>query len=390
MVTTLLSWVRVRRWAEGLGLAVAVALTGCFGSTTVAVAASTDKVRPQPTRIELGQSLPAERDVVKLLFSTNGQMIYAWWHDWRVVAADHGYIRQPDEFRVFSLSGRQLCSSRDTNHSLVWSNFPSVAWRDTQATFVTDAVGWIFDPAYAWGVRVFKMSTLWNVRIECWSLPQASGAAPLWSREIEKAFSCRPIAAVGSRGEELLFTMQRAKAMILSWRTGETIREFTLGHVETAQEAAGRKRKFGLEFERDDPSLYFSPHVFSYDAERRLLACGASYDKRVRVVDIGPPVRVVFEANTDANPGKPHGGTWNVSRVDFVAGGKYLIVAYDFGGRLTSLSIDSTEILDTRTWNPVWKEDDRRIGSVTLSPDASLLAYVRDKVLEIIPFQPGR
>jgi hypothetical protein len=119
------------------------------------------------------------------------------------------------------------------------------------------------------------------------------------------------------------------------------------------------------------------------------LACGAFYDKRVRILDIAQPVKVVFEANTDVNPAQPPGGTWEVRRVEFAGDGRYLIVRYDFGGRLTKVSIDCTEVFEVRSWRSVWKEEDSSIGSVTLSPDCRLLAFVRNNAIDIIPFQPA-
>jgi WD40 repeat protein len=228
-----------------------------------------------------------------------------------------------------------------------------------------------------------------NVTVECWSLPQEPRGSPVWTTKIEEAIGFRPIATVGGdEGEVLCSNHAGREAVILSMRTGDAIRSFRLGHIENEQEAAKRNRRFGLRYDKGDPALYFSSHHFSYEEKTHLLACGASSDKRVRVLDISPPVKVVFEANTDVNPARPRGGLWHVSRVEFASGGKYLIAGYDFGGRLTRVSIDSTEIFDTRTWKCIWNEEDSKIGSVTLSLDGRLLAYVRDNGIEIIPFEP--
>jgi len=390
MIATLLHGLGVQRWPVPIVLVLSAACSAYCRTSAAAAAASSEYVGRRPLRIDLGQMVPAERDVVKLFFSADGQMVCAWWHDWRVVRTNYGSVRRTDQFRVFDLAGKQLCSSQDADRTLLWTNFPLVAWRDTQTAFITNAVGWLFDPAHAWAVRVLDLPTFWGVRIECWSLPYVSNADPVWSREMDRVFSCRPVGKVDPAGDELLFALQHARALILSRRTGETIREFTLGRAETEEELAKRKLRFGLHFAEGDPALSFSPRAFSYDERKHLLACGASFDKRVRVVDITAPVRVVFEANSDANPAKPRGGTWKVSRVEFVASGKYLIAGYDFGGRLTTVSIDSTEILDTETWRTAWKEEDPKIGSVTLSPDGSLLAFVRDKGIEFIPFRPEK
>lgn len=390
MIASIRRWARTPAWPEALHFACTAALAGFLGLNSALAGASPDQTGTRPIRIELGAGALAESDAIELLFSANGQMIYAGWHDWRVVKTDYGYLPKSPEFRVFSLAGKQLCSSKDADHSLMWTNFPTAAWRETQAAFLTNTVGGIFNPAYSWGLRVFRLSTLWDIRIECWSLPVTAGATPLWSREMDKAFSCRPVAIVDKAEEQLLLVLDRAKAVILSRRTGATVRELILGRAETDEEVAKRNRGFGLQVDDGDPSSYFSPCTFSYDQSKHLLACGAFFDKRVRVIDIFAPEKEVFEANTDVNPAWPPGGSWKVRRVQFASGGNYLVARYVFSGRKTKVSIDSTEIFDSGSWKCVWKTDDPKISSVTLSLDGRSLAYVRDKAIEIIPFQPKR
>jgi WD40 repeat protein len=338
-------------------------------------------------RIELGSIDLDGPDSVHLAFSASGQMLCAWWSP-GLALINGRYVKQPDEFRIFDLAGKLLWSSTNSDRSLLWSNFPALACAQAHKAFQTNAEGWFLAPDCSWGIRVFKKSSLGDDTVECWSLPQEPNVSPLWTRNIARAFGVRPIATIGSSDSEVLCSKGAGQeGLVLSRRTGDTIRTFTLGHIETDQEATKRNRRFGLGYDWGDPALYFSSHHFSYEETNHLLACGASHDKRVRVLDITPPVKVVFEANTDVNPARPRGGLWKVSRVEFASDCKYLIAGYDFGGRMTKVSIDSTEIFDTRNWKCIWSEEDSKIGSVTLSPDGRLLAYVRDDGIEIVPFQ---
>ena len=354
------------------------------GETTPIVAA------PEPqVRIPLGKVDVDGPDSIRLMYSQNGQTICAWSESSRVTKAEGRYTRVPPEFKMFDLTGKELGSHTNQDYSLLLTNFPSLAWRLRLEPFRTNAESWFFSPEHSVGIRVFKLSTLWDLRIECWMSPQTSSNSLLWVRQMQREFGCKPIAMTESSEAGVLFvTGAGQELMVLSKETGQTLRRFTVGHIETDKEAGRRKRKFGMPFDNGDPALYFSSHVFSYDEKDHLLACGAFYDKRVRVLDITPPVKVVFEANTDANPAQPPGGSWVVRRVEFAADGRYLVVRYDFGGKLTKVSIDSTEIFDVRSWKSVWKENNPSIGSVALSPNGRLLAFVQDNSIHVIPFRP--
>jgi hypothetical protein len=268
------------------------------------------------------------------------------------------------------------------------SNFSSIAWRETQRAFVTNAVAWLFATDFSWGIRAFRLNTLWTVHLECWTLPQLPDAFPLWNSQMERAFGFKLISLIGDAKDRVLLVSSGSEGVVLSKQTGNVVWRFPLGHIETEKEAARRNRKYGMRLDTTDPALYFGASVFSYDDQSGLLACGAFFDKRVRVISISPPEHVVFEANTDVNPVMPRGGWWRVNRVAFASAGRYLIAGYTFGGRGTKLIVQSTEVFDTRTWKCVWKEEDLKTESVALSEDGRLLAYVRDNGIEIMPFYP--
>jgi len=89
-------------------------------------------------------------------------------------------------------------------------------------------------------------------------------------------------------------------------------------------------------------------------------------------VSVEQPHKVVFEANTEANPELPRGGNWWVNHVHFDGDGEYLVVGYSFGGRLTNKSSEPVEIYETHTWKLIWSINSQEICSANLpriSPD---------------------
>jgi hypothetical protein len=73
--------------------------------------------------------------------------------------------------------------------------------------------------------------------------------------------------------------------------------------------------------------------------------------------------------------------------IGFFAGGRLLAAEYEYERRFGPYKHE-TEVYDTSSWKTVWKSDDSKIQSFTLSPDGRTMAYVRGTVLIIAPFQP--
>ncbi len=81
-------------------------------------------------------------------------------------------------------------------------------------------------------------------------------------------------------------------------------------------------------------------------------------------------------------------GTWGVDNLRLVAG-KYLVVQYRVQLKYTVPRRDrATLIYDLATGARLWQENRDGLETVALSPDGTVLAYVRDGQLEIRPFPP--
>ena len=298
---------------------------------------------------------------------------------------------------VFSTQGQKVPEAADTNACLQGrfvELFPRTAWRTHFAEFVKDAGGWGFTPDYQLGFRMIEPRRQQPLE-EVWK-------GELWQFKPEKKLLWRVdlppdienarlvIADFFTRDGQSFIVVSSGgtKGYILNRTNGAVVNKFSFGHIETDQEAKANKRKWLAGVDEGDPSLTFSSYALAAEPSRRLLAAGAFYGRRVRIISLDPPFRTTFEVYAGSNPWRPFGGTWLVRSVSF-AGGKYLVVKYEsLGGRLTSRALEPKEIYDIDTKQRVWSEDSLDVRSVCLSPDAKKLASVKRGVLEVRNFEP--
>ncbi|MEI6077253.1 MAG: hypothetical protein WCS94_16860 [Verrucomicrobiota bacterium] len=334
--------------------------------------------------------LPSEcvNDEVRLSFSTDGRSVCAWWWPHQ---KSGDYEKNPVDFLVVDTSGRLLGNSHTTNRNELLRENPSIAWREMRQDFVTNSVGWGFYGAPpSKGLRIQSTGDVWGPYVaEMWALSDPQKL--LWKTDMPPlAVKPRVISLLNrEEGGPVLIAITGQQIIEVDNRTGQIRRGFTPGPIESDQEAVKRKKRFRLSVADTDPSLKFGSFALSHDTAHGLLACGAFFDKRVRVIRVSSPDRIHFEANTDVHPALPKGGQWGVRRVEFLAGGKYLLAEYHFGGRGTSVVSEPTEIFETATWRVVWREDDLDTRAVTLSSDGMLLALLRTNTLEVRRFEPN-
>ncbi len=325
-------------------------------------------------------------DLVRLNFAGDGRSICAWWKPYRRPGNPEKAVV---EFVIVDLQTDRLRTSRETNHSEVFHDFPMVAWREMWKDFVKDAIGWAFTQDFFKGLRILPSTGYGQFVAEMWDLPQKK--KPLWRTELPSpAYRPHPIELFQEFSSEAIpIATTPVGGVFLSGTTGAIKGSFTFGPIESDEEASMRKKRFHLKYSDGDPALTFSTFTFSYDPKRNLLACGTFDDRRVRTILVTEPDRIVFEAHSNENPARPRGGKWSVQRVEFLSNGKYLLASASFGGRLTIISLEPTEIFETSTWKLVWQENDTKVRAVTLSPDGTKIAYLRENTLEVSPFKPN-
>jgi len=342
----------------------------------------------QPLKISLSEYVDYGKEHPQLEFATNDQMICLWWWPSRKTG---DYTKEPVEWVVFDVQGKMLASSSNSweTTSPLLRHFPGIAWRLFQQNFVKDAIGCGFSPELSYGLRVLPSKT-GPPSAELWDLhppPKSIWTAVLPPAALSHIRFAGLIPAEGPPAA--LVDLNGQEAVLLDGATGHQVDVFSYGHIESDKEAVIRKRKFRLATTDGDPSLRFDVLSFSLDPVHGHLACGSLSDRRVRVVTTGREHRTVFEANTDDHPQKPRGGSWRVNRVQFLAGGLYLLAEYRFGGRGTGEVLEPTDIFSTETWSRVWQENTPSVRSVTLSCDGKKMAYLRESVIELGEFSPA-
>jgi len=381
---------------------ICLALTSCVAGPTAAKennlpAGSLDPETSLPVVADLAPYGGSEPPGVE--FSSDGQYVLCWWLP-RPPIGD--YHRILGRCVVFDLQANVVGAATNLAGQLAPEfvmKFKTTAVRQHFADFLkgtnnVDTLVWGFSQDYAMGFRTLGEREHHFAKgiAELWRF------APRWDRiwacPTPETGDYTGIAVfLGSAPDDTLLLAYRAsnKAYVLSLRDGRVADSFTYGKPETEADELAYKRKFHLAGEMGDPSLGFYAGPLSFDAARRLLACGASYGRRIRVVNVDKPHNVIFEARTNDNPERPLGGSWSVDSVHFDAGGRYLVTESNFGGRLTRKYLNPVEIYDTASWRVVWSCEAKGIprGSPPrISPDGKTIALARGARLEIGPFVP--
>jgi len=332
-------------------------------------------------------------------FSADGRHILCWWYPKPPIGE---WDKMLGACAVFGLQGQPVNGATNGIGRLTSEfvmDFETTAVRQHFADFLKktnglDVVLWGFSRDYSLGLRILNDGTqnFAHGTAELWRFRPKEDR--LWARETPELGSFMGIAAFLAVGEEdsLLLAYEASNTgYLLTLKDGRTLDKFTYGKPETEADELAYKRKFHLVGEMGDPSLGFYAGPLSFDRERRLLACGASYGRRIRVVSVDKPHNVVFEAHTNENPERPFGGTWSVESLRFDARGRYLVAASHFGGRLTRKYLSPVEIYDTASWQIVWScrnKNTPRVSPPRISPDGKLMALTRGARLEIGPFLP--
>ena len=364
------------------------------GKTPATTPAGASAPASQPVRVNL-KPYGAAGQTLEL--SPDGRYLCAWgWPGTKV----GDYNKEPGDVAVFDVTGQPVPGALDGRRDLQGEYiemFPATAWRTHFAQFVKDAGGWGFRDDYGLAVRLVdptppirpeapQESAGRKWQAELWRMKPKEER--LWRTELpENFFRLETTAFLQREGKGYVFLgFGRAEGYLLSEEDGDLVAVVSYGHIETDAEAAAYKRKFHLGYSDGDVALRFSSHQLAADPGRRLLACGAFFGKRVRVVSLDPPYKTVFEAHADENPARPWGGVWCVNRVQF-AGGKYLIAELAFSGRFARWR-RVVEIFDVDAWKRVWLDQSGEISALTIWPDGNTMAYVRGGMLEIKPFRP--
>lgn len=334
----------------------------------------------------------------QLEFSSTGCSNYllAWWYPKHRRGLSEDQLKhEDDQKRLMDTAIISLEEERVVDTSFdgikhfddrIEKCFPDSLWRQRYLDFVKKANVWKisndFNRMIVFTKKESFVAELWDFR----SRPKC-----LWSKELKPPCHHNLID---------VFFIEREKysavllcfwdgAAIISQEKGELLDFFSYGIPNSDATRKAYREKFNLWSVREkDNSLDFDVFQADYCPEKRWIACGTIDRREIRIVSVDSKHDIINILNADAPPDRPTGGSWKVRRLSFAGQGKYLLVEYDFSGRLAAKTIESTEIYDTETWKLVWYENKRNITSVIISPDGKKIAFMRDQILEIGDFIP--
>jgi hypothetical protein len=365
-----------------LSLAVAVAL-----GATAAPGSERGEARPiGETRVDLAQYSLKRDDFPEATFSASGGRVCVWWGP---------QMGHRPNFLVFDGEGRLLARTLATNDPIAMRDFPLLAWWGAPAEFLARQGhrSVAFSRDLSLGLRIvaptisvkpFVIDDFGTNAAEMWHVDEPMRR--LWSEALpDKTIDPKPFGPLNDWPRApVLINLNGETCAELDAKTGKIKKTFEFGPIESDEEAERRARRFG---ELDDSAGFFAGTA-DYDRTHDWIACGCSHDRRVRVIARTAPTRVIFEANSNANP-YVDGVPWNVREVSFLAQGRYLEAVFTLSHRYLPFRHE-TEIYDTASWRTAWKTKDSSTRSVTLSPDGRKLAYIslRGPTLVIQPFEP--
>jgi hypothetical protein len=254
-----------------------------------------------------------------------------------------------------------------------------------QWEFIQKAESWVCNNDLSLGLRINKRGYPESKKLQIAELMRLDTNNKVW--EVELPIKIVDLAEGGFFEIEgknyILLAYEGSRAIVLSQESGEIIYEFFYNRKITDDESL-----YNIEtMPYRDRGLGFWNSTAAFDSTKKLLACGESTGKRVRVYSLTKNGTLIFEANANEDFDKPSGGIWQVDRLEFAASGNYLIADYSFGGRSTDQQYHVTDIFDTSTWSLKWKIQSSNISSLTISPNgekAALIYHINNKIeLEI-------
>jgi hypothetical protein len=342
-----------------------------------------------------------EKNFPTLLFADDGQHILAWWQFGEL---DSTY---PTKFVLFDSTGKLIGQWNETNSLKYLHGFPALEWKWTQKSFLRppsekaiEAVA--FSSDFSRGCRILVqllpgsqgavlgagLSPVYN--LEMWTLSEPKRL--LWCTQLpldgNKCANNPELVGLLNNWtiEPLLIRLNNKWCAEMDPQTGQITRTFTFGPIGTSENAGLEAKQFrGLE----DASREFLIASCAFDPMRHLIACGSSENEEIRVLDAFDPIKLMFESHATHNKKNQRRAKWRVPRMEFLAGGRYLITEKQFESRFGPYK-HITEIFDSASWQVVWRSSDPGITSVTLSPNAQTIAYLYKATLVIGSFNPRK
>ncbi|MFZ2806548.1 MAG: hypothetical protein WAZ60_09155 [Desulfosalsimonadaceae bacterium] len=279
---------------------------------------------------------------------------------------------------IINFDGKIIQAVNDKNElTEPYANkFPNTLYPQQFANYIKDASAWTFSAGMDFVVKGKENHeiTKINCKIELWNLINNQ---LVWEKRLSDT-NIGIIRFIDFDNEQCILVAGAYKAYIISQNDGGILREISYSEPKEIDESY---------YSRFD--YKFVATQIDYNDDRRWLACTDLGSRRVRIYSIDSPNTLVSEINSERNPRPSIYGGWIGDYIKFNLDGDYLIVKYEFSGRLAWTECRSTEIYDINKWQICWFENKPNIYNVSLSPDGKMMALQRDKIIEIGEFKPN-
>jgi hypothetical protein len=300
-------------------------------------------------------------------FDQNGKCLCVAAHIW----ATNADFTQELHYVILNAEGVVQTSSESTPDMNLLAKFPDLAVklfhrslisRDDSTNMFLDLGRWVVAPDLSWCARVRQLADM-SDRVEKLALKPT--VEKLW------AWTCK--GEYGPPSCQMSYVVLPSKGVIAISRSFmETVLldEATGTNVDVIPYGPGR----GIV-----SNLALAACIIP---QKGWLVCDEQESKRIRVISLSPPHRILKEVGEKGINGL---GVWSTPRLEPTADGQLLLKVSHWGSRLAGGRTEA-EIYDTGTWKVLWRHVDRTGGEIALSPDGKRLALLKGQILEMRPF----
>jgi hypothetical protein len=300
-------------------------------------------------------------------FDQSGKFLCVTAHTW----ATNADFTQELHYVILNAEGAVQTSSESTPDTNLLAKFPDLAFklfyrglisRDDYTNTFLDPGRWVVAPDLSWCTRVRQMADKSDL-VEKFALKPTVEKQWAWTCKGEYGPpSCRMSYVVLPSKGVIAISRSSMETVLLDVATGTNVDVIPYGPG------------WGIV-----SNLALATCIIP---QKGWLVCDEQESKRIRVISLSPPHRILKEVGEKGVNGL---GVWSTPRLDPAAEGQLLLKVSDWGSRLVGGKTEAA-IYDIGTWKMLWHHTDRKGEEIALSPDGRRLAILKEQTLEIQSF----